>query len=899
LAKFNTAMMAFNRGLVSALALARIDLKRLALSAEVFTNWMPRTLGSMMLRPGLEYILTAASAEKIRLMLFIFAVDDTAIIELTDGQMRVIVNDAEITRVAVSTTVTNTDFTTDLSGWTDTDEAGATSAQVTFGAYDDSDTKYMSLIGTGTNAAIRKQTLVVSAPDSVKVHAINIKIDQGKVLLRVGSTDDGDDLIAETELLPGYHSLAFDPDGATSVYVRVANRNKYAALIDSIEIASAGVMTLTTPWELDDLDNVRYDQSGDILFVACKGRHQKRIERRADESWSVVDFFTEDGPFRFPNTTPITLTPSAISGDITLTASKGLFKESNLKSLFRITSTGQQVSASIAAQNQWSNEIRVTGIGSGRIFGIVITGIAGSTVTLQRSVEEPGAWVSATTYTTDGTRNFNDALDNQIIYYRIGIATGGFVGGPVSVSLTYSAGSISGVVKITNITSETVASAQVLVDLGGIVATDNWEEGEWSERRGYPSAVAFHEGRLWWAGQDDLRGSVSDAFSVYDDETEGDSGPISRSIGSGPVDTINWMVSGQRLVVGGQGAEFTAQSSSIDEPLSPTNFNIKSASTQGSNDTSAVKIDSSIIFVQRSGRRVYEMTQQDQFGTYTTADLTAVIPEIGGTGIRRLATQRQPDTRVHCIRNDGTVAVLVTDASEEVKCWVNVETDGIVIDAISVPSNSVEDDVYYAVQRTVDGTPRIYIEKWAYEDDCQGGDLNKQADSFVEYDGVPTTTITGLDHLEGEEVVIWADGLNAGTATVTSGEITLTTAASKVIVGLYYQARFKSTKLAYNADMGTPLLQEKRVDHIGMILYNTHHMGVKYGKNFDEASLHDIPQVIEGAVVAEGTIFESFDHSTWEFEGDWGTDSRVCLVAESPKPATVLAAVISMAQHDK
>jgi hypothetical protein len=50
--KMTNALLAFNRGLQSRLGLARIDLERTALAAEVQTNWMPRSLGSMMLRPG-------------------------------------------------------------------------------------------------------------------------------------------------------------------------------------------------------------------------------------------------------------------------------------------------------------------------------------------------------------------------------------------------------------------------------------------------------------------------------------------------------------------------------------------------------------------------------------------------------------------------------------------------------------------------------------------------------------------------------------------------------------------------------------------------------------------------------------------------------------------------------
>jgi hypothetical protein len=55
MARAALAFLAFNRGLVSELGLARADVKRITLSAAEMTNYMPRVLGSMMLRAGLEY----------------------------------------------------------------------------------------------------------------------------------------------------------------------------------------------------------------------------------------------------------------------------------------------------------------------------------------------------------------------------------------------------------------------------------------------------------------------------------------------------------------------------------------------------------------------------------------------------------------------------------------------------------------------------------------------------------------------------------------------------------------------------------------------------------------------------------------------------------------------------
>jgi hypothetical protein len=104
---------AFNRGVVSRLALARTDIKRIAMSAEIQTNWMPRVLGSMMLRPGLEYIDSTFNNTEALHIPFIKSLDDTAIVELTDNLLRVRVDEEIIESEAVSTTLRNTSFATD------------------------------------------------------------------------------------------------------------------------------------------------------------------------------------------------------------------------------------------------------------------------------------------------------------------------------------------------------------------------------------------------------------------------------------------------------------------------------------------------------------------------------------------------------------------------------------------------------------------------------------------------------------------------------------------------------------------------------------------------------------------------------------------------------------------
>lgn len=887
MARGNQALVAFNRGLISPLGLTRVDLKRQAFSAEIQNNWMPRTLGSMMLRPGLGFIDESYNSAYALYIPFIFDLDDTAIIELTDSSMRVRVDEEIIQRVGTTTVITNGNFNSDLASWTDDDESGATSAWATGG--------YMSLTGTGFNSAIREQALTVSGSNVNKEHALRVVVTRGPVTIRVGSTSGADDYIAETILGTGIHSLTFTP--TTNVYLRFANARKFASLIDSVAFEAAGDMVLTTPWTSGTMPDVRQIISGDEIFCASFGLQQRIIQRHSTNSWSIILYEPEDGPFRAINISSISLTPSATSGDITLSASNAFFKTGHVGALFKITSTGQTIDSTLGGADQFSDPVRISGLeaNSGRRFHITIAGTFVATLTLQRSVGDVGAWVDIKTWTSPTSEDFDDGFDNQIIFYRIGIKPGNYTSGSADITMDYAAGGIDGILKVLSYSSSTSVTARVITSLGGTTSSINWYEGQWSDYRGWPSANTFHEGRLWWVGHDKINGSVSDAFSSFDDSVVGDSGPISRSIGSGPVDSLQWMLSLIRLQIGGQMAEFSAMTSTLDEPLTPTSFNLKSPTTQGSAPVQAIKVDNNGIFVQRSNTRVMGMQYDTYSYQYTTQELSVFCPEIGEPSIVRMAVQRKPDTRIHLVRSDGVVAVLLYDKVEDVSCFVTVETDGFVEDVLVMPGG-IEDIVYYSVRRIINGVTKRYLEKWALESECRGATISKLADCHTVYSGSPTTTISGLDHLEAKQVVVWADGQDQGLFTVSSGSITLPVAVSNAVVGLYYEAIFKSTKLAYFANNGTALTMQKKVDHLGVILMWTHAQGLEYGR--DEDHLDPLPQIYQGGPVDQESTFQTYDDQPITFPGAWDTDSRLWLKAAAPRSCTILGGVIEMETND-
>jgi hypothetical protein len=239
--------------------------------------------------------------------------------------------------------------------------------------------------------------------------------------------------------------------------------------------------------------------------------------------------------------------------------------------------------------------------------------------------------------------------------------------------------------------------------------------------------------------------------------------------------------------------------------------------------------------------------------------------------------------------------VVVFDKSENVNCWVLVETDGIVEDICILPGVS-EDIVYYTVKRTIDGADVRYHERWALEEECQGGSVSKIADSFVAINRSATALVSGADHLEGETVIAWGDGKDLGEYTVVGGEFTLSEDAEDVVYGLPYTARYKSTKLAYGSQKGSALTQPKRVNTVGVIMKDTHVQGLKYGRDFD--NLQSLPMKYKGKTMGVNDIYSEYDGSPVAFGGTWDSDSRLCLKATAPRPCTLLAAIIEMDEVD-
>lgn len=884
-------LFAVNGGAVSPLALARVDLQRMRITAEEFHNCFPRVIGPLSFRPGLEYLGTTPSNAVARQLPFIFSAEDTALIELSNLSMRPLIDGAAITRVSVATTIQNGDFASGT-GWTLA--TGADINTTVAGAL------VLTCAARGLTSSA-KISSTVAGGDQSKEHAVRIIVTQGAPRFKIGTTSGGGELVSETELLPGIHSVAFTP-GVGTVYFEFNSQNLAQDIVTSATIEAAGELTIATPWLAADLYDLRHEQSGDVIFVAHASYHPKRIERRATRSWSLVDYLFKNGPWR-QKPANVTLTPSVRTGVGTLTASAPFFTASHVGCLFELTHTQSVCSISLAGNDVYTDWLRVSGPDQGliRIITTNATGTYVGTVTVQFADAEDGPWMNRKTI---GNETLQCGDTNQITFARAGFQAGDYTSGTAVITLTLPGGGGTGVVRVTGFTSSTVVTMEVVERLHYTGATADWREGKYSNVNSWPSAVTLFEGRLWWGGRDQLAGSVSDSYNDFDTETEGDSGPVIRSIATGPVNRVQWLLGLARLVIGTSGAESVARSSSFDEPMSPTNFSIKDASTYGSSDVQAVKVDRTGFFVHRNGKQAYQLAYSIDAQDYTSNDISRFNPTILSAGVKIMAVQRQPDARIWFGRNDGMAAVLVNEPAEDVISWCTFETAGTIEDICVLP-NVDGDDVHMIVNRTINGSTVRYREKLAYDFNAEGGTLNRVADSFKTVAAVGIRIITGLNHLEGKGVVVWtgttalldANG-DPQLFTVSGGQIDiLNTFTGDVTVGLPYEGRWKSTKLAYAAQTGTAVTQKKIINRIAPLLYNTHNRAVLFGQSFDK--MNAVPRVVRGVDQGLNTLLEDYDADGFTLPGKWETDARLHMKFRAPLPATVLGVVMEIESHER
>jgi hypothetical protein len=170
-----------------------------------------------------------------------------------------------------------------------------------------------------------------------------------------------------------------------------------------------------------------------------------------------------------------------------------------------------------------------------------------------------------------------------------------------------------------------------------------------------------------------------------------------------------------------------------------------------------------------------------------------------------------------------------------------------------------------------------------------GADIAKTfLDSCIVYTGAATTTITGLDHLEGMEVQVLADGATHPNRTVEGGVITLEAESQIVHVGLPYESIIQPMRLDLDDAAGNTQGAVKNIRGVTLRLMDT--LGLKIsdlnGDTFRRLEFRSTEDEMDAAP----PLFSGDKHH--EVDGEFDNDATIILKQDQPLPWTLLGMVV-------
>ncbi len=575
---------------------------------------------------------------------------------------------------------------------------------------------------------------------------------------------------------------------------------KNGALITAINGGADNFLTTTITSAM--LDQISWTQSADTLIVVHPDLAPTRIVRGAtDASWTASTITFDSIPlyaFTITTTNPTgTLTPSAVSGKITLTGSGNVFHDGRTGTAQAGASTTITLDASALANDDIYNGSTITitgGTGVGQVR--VISDYVGSTKVATVSV--------AFTVTPDSTSLFSVA--SQVGQYVNAVPQGR--------------------AKIVAVTSATEVNAITEYPFfsATAIANGSWEleqgyENVWSNSRGWPRTATFHEGRLYFGGSKSrpatIWGSKVGIFFEFRAEEFLDDDAVEATLDTNQLNVITDMISGRDFQVFTTGSEFYVPQSSTD-PITPLRFVFKAVSRNGMKPGTRVQaFESGTVFIQRQGEALNEFLFSDAQLTYVTQRISLLSGHLLKTPTRmalhKATDTDQGDLLLISNSDDGTMAVYSILRSQNVVAPSEFTTDGKFLD-VGVDVT----DIYAVTERVFDGVTRYFVELFDYDlfTDC----------AFV---GANASGASGLPHI-GQSLNVITDGVPQGNKTVSSGgSVTFDRpSVTNFEVGLPFVVAAKTMPVELKLQTGSRVSFKKRVSQVSAIVYESQHLNI-------------------------------------------------------------------------
>ena len=686
---------------------------------------------------------------------------------------------------------------------------------------------------------------------------------------------------AKTTLIP----FEFNTE---QTYIIEAGDQYFRFYKDNGQITSGGsAYEIATPYATADLFELRYAQSADTMFIVHPNYAPRKLTRTGHTAWTLTEVAFEFGPFPDENTTDTTLTANGRNGSITLTASADLFAATDVGRLVKIHDGFAKITVYTSAT--------------------LVT--AAVQKNLKGDAELLPTYVNSTISFKEGDPSSTGAEHNdRIVDTGKNFVDEGFtVGMTITVSGTSSNNGDYLIVDLTEDTILVSPSDDLVNESGGqytivgkLEATDEWRLGAFSETTGFPGAICFFEERLVFAGTTSQPQTVcfseAGGFEQFNSGAD-DADAMIYTLASSQVNVIRYLASGRALVIGTSGGEFIASSGSTADPITPTTIQIKRQTRYGTANVDPVATGNVVLFLQRAKRKIRELVFNYDVDGYVAPDMTLLAEHVSEGGFEQLAVQQEPDNVIWAARADGQLCGLTYRREEDVVAWhrhIIGGTSAVVESVAVIPGDLNEDQVWLIVKRTVNGATVRYVE---YLTPIDFGNNTSDAfyvDSGLTYSGSPATTISGLNHLEGETVTILADGAAHADKTVSSGAVTLDRSASQVHVGLGYTSTLRTMRIEGGSVDGVSQGKVKRIHDVTVRLYET--VGAKVGAS---ASATDVIPFRSSADSMDQALGLYTGDKTIEFDNGYDTDGFVTVVQDQPLPLTLLGIYARLEVFDR
>lgn len=485
----------------------------------------------------------------------------------------------------------------------------------------------------------------------------------------------------------------------------------------------------------------------------------------------------------------------------------------------------------------------------------------------------------------------------------------GFLSTDVGRLIRMQESSTWGYAVITTHSSTVAVTADVLSTLTNTNAKTNWRLGVWSDTTGFPRVGTFFEDRLWLGGPalfpQRIDGSRTGLYGNFSPSatngTVAADNAVAFTLNSNDVNAIRWMVDAEKgLAVGTAGGEWMVRPSSLGEAITPTNIAGKPTTKYGSADAEPVRAGKAILFQQRAARKLRELAYVFEVDGFKAPDMSILSEHITSPAMApRMAYLNQPQSLAFIPRTDGALIGFTYERDQDVvglhrhELGGQSDDDGLLIpvveDVISTPApDGTRDELYLLVQRYINGASRRYVELMTAL--WEAGDAQEDAChldcSWTTVNSPASDTVTGLWHLEGEEVAVYADGAVHPNLTVTNGKVTLGYTASVITLGYAFNSDAVTMPPEGGAQEGTSQGKIKKISRLGMWLLDT--LGIKYGPSFDSDKLTEVIFRVWGDLFGQPpALFTGIKRV--RFEGDYDRLAQVYVRCDGPFPATLLA----------